>query len=90
MCDVISRHGCPPARRFIGRHRVEHLVGTAVVVLRVEEEDHERSLGLGIVEHDELRGGKPSGGPLSVISRCVSSIRSLLTPSKDTTRASCI
>src|SRR6266545_6447893 len=32
------------------------IVATPVVILRLEEEDHKRLLGLGVVERDNLRG----------------------------------
>lgn len=36
-------------------HGVQRLVAAAVVVLRVEEEEHERLLTVRIVQNDELR-----------------------------------
>src|SRR5512132_116057 len=54
--DVVLRHRRALTWGVAGRHRAEDLVTLAVVVLRIEEDDHERLLGLGVVKHDELAG----------------------------------
>src|SRR5207253_478266 len=52
--DVVLRHRRAPPRGVAGRHRVQHLVATPVVLFRLEEDDHEGLLGLRVVEHDHL------------------------------------
>ena len=89
--DVVPRHRRARARGLSRRHRVQDLVSCVVVVFVLEEEDRERPLGRGVVERDELRRRESlrRAAPSSIW-RCISSIRCLLTPSKDTTRASAI
>src|SRR6266542_639665 len=53
--DVVLRHRRALTRRVPGRHRTQDLVGFPVVVLVLENDDHERLLGLGVVERDQLR-----------------------------------
>jgi hypothetical protein len=88
-CDFVLRHGVLP--RSIGcGHRVERLITAPVIVLGLEEEDCKRLLGLGSWSTRISVAGTSSGRPLSSISRFISSIRCLLTPSKVTTRANAI
>src|SRR2546421_6698439 len=52
--DVVLRHRRAPPRSVTGGHRIQDLVAALVVVLRLEDDDHERLLGLGVMEGDEL------------------------------------
>src|SRR6266566_9494439 len=56
--DVVLRHRRALPRGVAGRHRAQDLVALPVVVLRIEEDDHERLLGLGVMEHDQLARGE--------------------------------
>src|SRR5262245_9641027 len=54
--DLVLPDGRPAAGCVARRHRVESRVAARVVLLGVEEEDHER-LVRAVVEHDDLRRG---------------------------------
>src|SRR6266567_3921463 len=56
--DVVLRHRRALTWGVAGRHRAQDLVTLPVVVLRIEEDDHERLLRLGVVKHDELARGE--------------------------------
>src|SRR2546421_2176995 len=53
--DVVLRHRRAPPRSVTRGHCTQYLVAASVVVLRLEEDDRERRVGLGVVEQDDLR-----------------------------------
>src|SRR5438105_2185854 len=52
--DLVLRHGRPLAGRLARIHGVERGVAPPVVVLVLEEHEHERLLPVGVVEQDDL------------------------------------
>src|SRR3954470_21397637 len=55
--DVVLRHGRAPAGSLVAGHRAERLVAALVVVLVLEEDEHQRLFGIGIVKRDDFLGG---------------------------------
>ena len=57
--DVVLGHRRALTGRVIGLHGVQGFVALAVVVVCVEEDDHERFLRFGVVEHHDLGRREP-------------------------------
>jgi hypothetical protein len=53
-CDLVLRDRRAPSGGVAGGHRVQCRVAARIVVVVVEEQDHERLLGFGIVKDDDL------------------------------------
>ena len=57
--DVVLGHARPLAGRVSRRHGAQQIVAARVVLLAVEEDEHERLLGAGVVKDDDLLRGQP-------------------------------
>src|SRR5512133_2584853 len=75
--DVVLGDRRPLSGSVARRHRVERFVAAPIVILVLEEEDDERLVSLGIVEHDDL-GRRDVGGPLSLLDLAVHLVHAVL------------